>query len=102
MEFRSEVFFYCEKRIGNCYLYNCLPLNEEFLPVLKVMNVMGVTIGQTAREYADIVDNAQILSVEKTVGGNCKDTRMRRSLKDNEIDNFEETEGLLYAPGIAN
>lgn len=67
------------------------------------MEVMGVTIGQTARDYANIVDNARILRAEKTAKANCKEARtLRRAVKAAENDNFEETEGLLYAPGIAD
>lgn len=84
------------------YTAACI-FNEGFLPVLKVMEVMGVTIGQTARDYADTVDNARILRAEKTTEANCKEARtLRRALKAAENDKFEETEGLLYAPGIAD
>lgn len=77
--------------------------NEGFLPVLKIMEVMGVTIGQSARDYADSVDNARIMRAEKTAKANSKEARIfRRALKASENNNFEETEGLLYAPGIAD
>ncbi|GFS42088.1 uncharacterized protein TNIN_49981 [Trichonephila inaurata madagascariensis] len=52
--------------------------NEGFLPVLKVIEVMGVTIDQTARDYADTVDNARILEAEKTAQANCKEARILR------------------------
>ncbi|GFS78433.1 uncharacterized protein TNCV_3146961 [Trichonephila clavipes] len=84
------------------YTAACI-LNEGFRPVLKVMEVMGVTIGQTARDYADTVDNAHILRTEKTAEANCKEARtLRMALKAAENDNLEETEGLLYAPGIVD
>ncbi|GFR27858.1 hypothetical protein TNCT_180331 [Trichonephila clavata] len=67
------------------------------------MEVMGVTIGQTAWDYDDTVDNARILKAEKPAEGNCKEVRtLRRALKATANDNFEETEGLLYAPSIAD
>ncbi|GFW69647.1 hypothetical protein TNCV_489911 [Trichonephila clavipes] len=65
------------------------------------MEVMGVTIGQTARDYADTIDNVRILRAEKTTEANRKEARtLCRVLKAVENDNFGEREGLLYAPGI--
>ncbi|KAL3285030.1 hypothetical protein HHI36_019157 [Cryptolaemus montrouzieri] len=73
--------------------------NSEF----EVNHDMGVTIGQTARNYADNVDKARILRAENTAKANCKEARtLRRDLKAAENDNFEETEGLLYAPVITD
>ncbi|GFY54339.1 hypothetical protein TNIN_122241 [Trichonephila inaurata madagascariensis] len=67
------------------------------------MEVMAVTIGQTTRDYANTVDNARILRTEKTAEANCKEARtLQRALKAAENDNFEETEGLLYAPGVSD
>ncbi|GFS88834.1 uncharacterized protein TNCV_1000441 [Trichonephila clavipes] len=60
---------------------------------------MGVTKGQTARDYLDTIDSARFLRAEKTAEANCKEAiTLRRALKAAEKDNFEETEGLLYAP----
>ncbi|GFR27442.1 hypothetical protein TNCT_275251 [Trichonephila clavata] len=74
-----------------------------FLPVLNIMKVIGVPIGQTAEDYPDTVDNERILRVEKTSEANCKEARtLRRALKVVENENFEETERLLYTPGIAD
>jgi len=43
------------------------------------------------------------LRAEKTAKANCKEARtLRRAVKAAENDNFEETEGLLYASGIAD
>ncbi|GFR30892.1 hypothetical protein TNCT_274311 [Trichonephila clavata] len=54
--------------------------------------MMGVTKGQTTRNYADSVDNARILRAEKTAEAICRETRtLRRALKASENDNFEET-----------
>ncbi|GFQ66257.1 uncharacterized protein TNCT_423171 [Trichonephila clavata] len=81
------------------YTADCI-FNRGVLPVLKVM---GVTISQTARDNADTVDNARILRAEKTAEANCKEHRtLRRAFKAHENDNFKETEGMLYVPGIAD
>lgn len=77
--------------------------NEGFLPVLKIMETMGVTLGQTARGYSDTVDNARILKANKSAEINSKEARtLRRALRAAEDDNFDEAEGLLYGPGIAD
>ncbi|KAL3284566.1 hypothetical protein HHI36_018723 [Cryptolaemus montrouzieri] len=46
--------------------------NEDFLPVLKIMEMMGVTIGQTASDCEDNVENARISRAEKTAEANAK------------------------------
>ncbi|GFX33921.1 hypothetical protein TNCV_911251 [Trichonephila clavipes] len=59
------------------------------------MVVIGITIGQTARDCADTIDNARILRAEKTPEATCKEARtLRRALNAAE-NNFEETERLL-------
>ncbi|GFX44781.1 hypothetical protein TNCV_1826431 [Trichonephila clavipes] len=79
----------------NILRFSPLIFNESFQPV-KVMEVMDVTICQTARDYVDTVDYARILRAEKTAEANCKEARtLRRDLKAAENDNFEETEGFL-------
>ena len=56
--------------------------NEGFLPVLKIMETMGVTIGSTARNYSDVVDNARILKANKNAEINSKEARtVRRALR---------------------
>ncbi|GFY13331.1 hypothetical protein TNCV_2335951 [Trichonephila clavipes] len=66
------------------------------------MEVTGVTIGQTARDYADTVDTARIWRAEKTAEAHCKAARtLFRALKAAENDNFGETEGLFCDLGIA-
>ncbi|GFX72343.1 hypothetical protein TNCV_1252971 [Trichonephila clavipes] len=72
-----------------------LKAQDCFLPVLKVIEAMGITIGQTARNCADTIDNASILRAEKTADANSKEARtLRRALKAAENDN--------YAPGITD
>ncbi|GFY36197.1 hypothetical protein TNCV_4845691 [Trichonephila clavipes] len=63
------------------YTAACI-FNEGFLAVLIVMEVMGVTIGQTATDYADTVDNARILRVEKIAEANYKEAgTLHKALK---------------------
>ncbi|GFY49757.1 hypothetical protein TNIN_205671 [Trichonephila inaurata madagascariensis] len=85
---------------------NVIPSNVwdfEHVMTGEGIEVMGVTIGQKARNYSDTVANARILREEKTAEANCNVARtLRRTPKGAENDNFEETEGLLYTPGIAD
>lgn len=53
--------------------------NEGFLPVLKIMELMGVTIGQTARNYSDSVDNARTLKANKNAELNTKEPGIAES-----------------------
>ncbi|GFR28660.1 hypothetical protein TNCT_598441 [Trichonephila clavata] len=104
MEFRSKAYFLLGKTFWKL-LPVLLPasLMKLFLPVFKVIQVMGVTIRQKSKDYANTVDNARILRVEKTAEATCKEARaLHRALKTAENENFEETEGLLYTPGIAD
>jgi len=64
---------------------------------------MGMQLGQTARDFADTYDAARISDAERTAAINSKEARiLRRAMKAAENDFFEETERLLYAPGITN
>ncbi|GFY67817.1 hypothetical protein TNIN_90141 [Trichonephila inaurata madagascariensis] len=64
-------------------------------------SVMDVTINQTA--YADSVDNARILRAERTAEANCKEAKtVHRAFKAAKNNDVKETEGLLYAPLIAD
>ncbi|KYN11371.1 hypothetical protein ALC57_16474 [Trachymyrmex cornetzi] len=77
--------------------------NESFLSVLKIMETMGVTIGPHARAYANMYNNSRISTAEKNAAFTSKEARIaRRSQKVAQNDDYEETEGLLYAPGIAD
>ncbi|GFY67327.1 hypothetical protein TNIN_156081, partial [Trichonephila inaurata madagascariensis] len=67
------------------------------------IEVMDITKGQTARDYAVTIDNARNLRAEKTAEINYKEARtLFRALKAVENNKFEETKGLLNVPDIAD
>ena len=68
---------------------------------LKIMEVIGVEIGPRAIAYAELYNSRRIESAEETTSEASKASRIsRRGEKVVEKDAHEETEGLLYAPGI--
>jgi len=77
--------------------------NEGFTSVLKIMEVMGAQIGRNAMAYAIACDDHRITHAEHGTSEAAKVARAsRRSEKVAENDAYEETEGLLYAPGVAD
>lgn len=84
----------------NCAL--CI-FNEGFKPLLKIMEVMGVTVGQAAAALAEQKDNARILAANNRTSDASKERRTQiREEKIRENEFFEEAEGILYGPGIAD
>lgn len=76
--------------------------NEGFFGVLKVMETLQINIGTTCKMFADSVDANRIKRQERRSCISTKEARLARKqvlMEQNEI--FEETEGLLYGPGIA-
>ncbi|XP_043471610.1 uncharacterized protein LOC122504522 [Leptopilina heterotoma] len=77
--------------------------NEGFMPILKIMEVMGVQIGTNGMNYAKKYNELRIRRAEKKASETSKQARSsRRADRVAENDAYEETEGLLYAPGIAD
>ena len=75
--------------------------NEGFMRVLKIMDVIGVEIGPRAVVYAELYNTRRIKRAEKATSEVSKASRIsRREEKVAENDAYEETEGLLYIPGI--
>lgn len=64
---------------------------------------MGVTIGPNAYEYACTRDANRIKDAERLSTIHLIEARMaRKNERLQEQINFEEVEGLLYGPGIAD
>jgi len=67
------------------------------------MEIMGAQIGRNAIAYAKDYDDHRITHAEHSTSEAAKVARAsRRSEKVIENDAYEETEGLLYAPGVAD
>ena len=66
------------------------------------MEVMGVRFGPKSMAYAQTYNDRRIIRAEKETFDASKLARSyRRAVKLAEYNVFEETEGLLYASGIA-
>lgn len=77
--------------------------NEGFMPILKVMNVMGVIIGQQAEMYANSRNEACITRSERYSTDFARDERInRREEKAALQDLYEQEEGSLFGPGLAD
>ena len=75
--------------------------NEGFFPVLKILEVMDVTLGPCAVAFAKSYNKSRIAKAENATAMSSKEARKsRRADKVAENDAYEEDEGILYAPGI--
>lgn len=84
------------------YLATCI-FNEGFKPILKIMTTMGITIGPHAYEFACNRDEERIKDAERRASFQSVEQRTaRKNEKLHDQRNFEEAEGLLYGPGIAD
>lgn len=77
--------------------------NQGFLPILKILSVMGVTIGQQAHMYANSRDEARIDRSERRSTDAVKQARIdHREERSIEQEFFEQEEGPQYGPGLAD
>ncbi|XP_044593326.1 uncharacterized protein LOC123271157 [Cotesia glomerata] len=75
--------------------------NEGFFPVLKILEVMDVTLGPCAVAFSKSYNKSRIAKAENATAMSSKEARKsRRADKVAENDAYEEDEGILYAPGI--
>ncbi|XP_048512253.1 uncharacterized protein LOC125501155 [Athalia rosae] len=77
--------------------------NEGFIPILKMMSLMGMDIGSEAHAFATKRDNAPINRSEIRTSNALKEARTARLEERNaENDLFEVEEGPMYGAGIAD
>ncbi|XP_052758504.1 uncharacterized protein LOC128202373 [Galleria mellonella] len=77
--------------------------NEGYTSVLRIMNLLNLNIGTYAKIFADSTDEERITRQNRKSLSETKDARSaRRQHQIDENQLFEEEEGLLYGPGIAN
>lgn len=77
--------------------------NEGFQPLLKIMEVMGVTVGNAAVDLAQQRDSIRISNANKRSIEASKERRAQlRKAKVAENEFFEEEEDIMYGPGIAD
>ena len=85
-----------------CKTSACI-FNEGFHPVLKIMEVLGIKLGQTAFSYAEklhteriTIANRRSLDASKETRTLCRQARLKGNV------NFEQSEGTSYGAGIAD
>lgn len=77
--------------------------NEGRITILKMLEVMGCTIGYRAYEYAKKTDEERILHAEKASVAATKDGRLqKKQAKQTEEQAYIDEGLLLYGPGIAD
>lgn len=64
------------------------------------MQLLNINIGQHCKIFADKYDEQRITRQEWRRQSSTKEARRLEQLLQNEF--YEEAEGLLYGPGIAN
>ncbi|XP_074111004.1 uncharacterized protein LOC141535110 [Cotesia typhae] len=77
--------------------------NDGYSSILKIFNVMGVIVGPAARDFAALKDHTRIRIADYRQRASSKEGRSsRRKASSAEQALFEEEEGVLYGPGIAD
>lgn len=77
--------------------------NEGRMTLLKMMEVMGCTIGRSAYQYVLEKDEERIYNADKASMAASKEGRLaKKEVHQREEDAFNESGILLYGPGIAD
>ena len=77
--------------------------NEGFAAILKIMEVMGITIGPEAIKFSRERDARRVYKAEFQSTSDSKETRSAwKKAKSEEAEEHERTEGILYGAGIAD
>ena len=78
-------------------------INEAFIPTLKILSVMGITIGPEAHAFAVRRHEVRIEPSEFRVSEASKQARTARLHKrTSKNEHFEVEEGFMYRAGIAD
>ncbi|CAB3229648.1 unnamed protein product [Arctia plantaginis] len=77
--------------------------NEGYSAVLKTMQLLDLKIGQQCNNFAKGVDKERVTRQHRRDSFSSKEARTARRLEhQGENQFFEESEGQLYGPGIAD
>ncbi|XP_044588919.1 uncharacterized protein LOC123268103 [Cotesia glomerata] len=77
--------------------------NEGFLPVLRILSLMGITIGPESHAFVNKRDQVRINRSEVRATEASKETRTAKSSERASLNmTFEFEEGTLYGAGIAD
>ncbi|XP_043258074.1 uncharacterized protein LOC122400607 [Colletes gigas] len=84
------------------FLAACI-FNEGFSSILKILDTMGVKIGQQAKTYAMLRDQNRIDRSERRASAASKKARTARREALSDKNQFHETEeGAIYGSGLAD
>ncbi|XP_011148323.1 uncharacterized protein LOC105188508 [Harpegnathos saltator] len=91
------------KVIESCAYLAAGMFNEGYITILKVMETMGVIIGQQCKLFVDYADKQRHTHTEIKSANTAKKARMASQSNIKKLHDFyEESEGLFYGPGIAD
>jgi len=77
--------------------------NEGYSAVLTTMQLLNLNIGQQCKMFADNIDAQRIERENRRQSFSSKEARTARRFEQmHQNEFFEEAEGLLYGPGIAD
>ncbi|XP_071639830.1 uncharacterized protein [Temnothorax longispinosus] len=77
--------------------------NEGYFPILKIMEIMGIVIGQQSKTFAESHNEKRLFSTHRHSLEITKEARTARRMEKTVLqDFFEEEEGLMYGAGIAS
>ena len=77
--------------------------NNGCLFLLQIMQDMNIKIGQQAKSFADVYDKHRVERQERRSLTSTKEARTARKEEQTaQLQEFQEEEGLLYGPGIAD
>ena len=85
-----------KKLVEIAYKTSACIFNEGFHPVLKIKEVLGIKLGQTAFSYTEKLHTERITVANRRSLDASKVARLE------ENENFEQSEGILYGAGIAD
>jgi uncharacterized membrane protein YdbT with pleckstrin-like domain len=77
--------------------------NEGYSTIFQIMMALEVIIGRQSKMYGDNVDERRVARQERRSISSSKEARRakkQQALEENML--YEEVEGLLYGPGIAD
>jgi len=77
--------------------------NEGQKPILKILETMGCSLGNGSISFADHCDNARVKQADQRSSFSSKSARIsRREARAAEDELFDQEEGIMYGPGIAD
>lgn len=77
--------------------------NEGCMPLITIMDVMGINIGQNALNFGSMHDSEKLFTAEKRSSDASKEGRIeRKKAKLAHEQELEDAEGTFYQPGFAD